>query len=123
MRYEVSSKALYNQLLYFRSLWALDKAAGAGAGAGGAKTNGAGGKDNSGGGGGIGGDEYSENSENSATAINANENEERIRAVKEWNRERFQTCWAVVEGYLKRCGRVWVQMDELFRFAWAEGRG
>lgn len=87
MGYEVSSKALYNQLLYFRSLWALDKAAGKKQGAG---------KDD------AEGDEDAD---------------EKIRAVKEWNRERFETCWAVVEGYLKRCGRVWVQMDELFRFA------
>lgn len=43
--------------------------------------------------------------------------EEKVRAVAEWNRDRFDTCAEVVEGYLKRCGRVWVQMDELFRFA------
>lgn len=42
---------------------------------------------------------------------------EKIKAVKEWNRERFGTCRGVVEGYLKKCGRVWVQMDGLFGFA------
>ena len=42
---------------------------------------------------------------------------EKIKAVAEWNRERFGTCRDVVEGYLKRCGRVWVQMDGLFGFA------
>lgn len=42
---------------------------------------------------------------------------EKIKAVKEWNRERFGTCMGVVEGYLKKCGRVWVQMDGLFGFA------
>lgn len=43
--------------------------------------------------------------------------EERVKAVAEWNRDRFGTCWDVVEGYLKKCGRVWVQMDGLFGFA------
>lgn len=42
---------------------------------------------------------------------------EKVRAVAEWNREKFGTCAGVVEGYLRRCGRVWVQMDELFGFA------
>ena len=42
---------------------------------------------------------------------------DKVRAVAEWNRERFGTCAGVVEGYLRRCGRVWVQMDELFGFA------
>ena len=45
------------------------------------------------------------------------EEKEKVRAVAEWNRERFGTCRGVVEGYLKRCGRVWVQMDGLFGFA------
>lgn len=42
---------------------------------------------------------------------------EKIKAVAEWNRERFGTCRDVVEEYLKKCGRVWVQMDGLFGFA------
>ena len=42
---------------------------------------------------------------------------EKVRVVKEMMRERFGTCRGVVEGYLKRCGRVWVQMDGLFGFA------
>jgi len=45
------------------------------------------------------------------------EEKEKVKAVAEWNRERFGTCRGVVEEYLKRCGRVWVQMDELFGFA------
>ncbi len=89
MGYEVSSKALYNQLLYFRGLWDLDKG-----GKKGRKVGGEGDRDTDGEG-----------------------DDEKIRAVREWNRERFETCWGVVEGYLKRCGRVWVQMDELFGFA------
>lgn len=93
MAYEVSSKALYNQLLYFRGLWDLDK---------GAKKRGG------------EGERGKEGKEGDAADVDA---DEKLRAVREWNRERFQTCWGVVEGYLKRCGRVWVQMDELFRFA------
>jgi len=45
------------------------------------------------------------------------EEREKVKAVAEWNRERFGTCRSVVEGYLKKCGRVWVQMDGLFGFA------
>lgn len=90
MDYGVTSKALYNQLLYFRGLWDLDK---------GVKKGGMSG--------GVGGEVGERNKES----------EEKVQAVREWNRERFQTCYGVVEGYLKRCGRVWVQMDELFGFA------
>lgn len=117
MGHEVSSKALYNQLLYFRSLWDLDKVGkrkgmvGAGASTGP-----------------VGGEGLNkgvhppqEGGDAKAKAEAEAETEEdidaKLRAVSEWNRERFHTCWAVVEGYLKRCGRVWVQMDELFRFA------
>ena len=42
---------------------------------------------------------------------------EKIKILREMMRERFGTCSDVVEGYLKRCGRVWVQMDALFGFA------
>lgn len=42
---------------------------------------------------------------------------EEVRALREWNRERFETVRAVVEGYEKKCGWVWVQMDSLFGFA------
>lgn len=85
MRYEYGEKALYNQLLYFRGLWDVDK------GAVGVKRGGA-----------VKGEEGEE---------------ERVRAVREWNRERFGTVRGVVEGYLGKCGRVWVQMDGLFGFA------
>ena len=104
MRYEVSSKALYNQLLYFRSLWALDdkKTAAAAAAVGGKETR-TEGKD---------GGKNNQDEEADDNSVH-----EKVNAMKEWNRERFQTCFGVVEAYLKRCGRVWVQMDELFRFA------
>ena len=42
---------------------------------------------------------------------------ERLKALREWNRERFATVKGVVEAYEKRCGWVWVQMDGLFAFA------
>ena len=90
MRYEYPERDLYNQLLYFRKLWDVDGAAGAGSAAGG---------------GGFG------------VKPESGEEREKVNAVKEWNRERFGTCTAVVEGYLGKCGRVWVQMEGLFGFA------
>ena len=67
MRYEYSEKDMYNQLLYLRDLWDVDKM-------------------------------------NSAVVKEEREGEEweKVKAVKEWNRERFGTCKGVVEGYLKR---------------------
>ena len=41
---------------------------------------------------------------------------ERILALAEHNRTRFGTVKAVVDGYLKKCGRQWVDMDTLFSF-------
>lgn len=74
---------MYNQLLYLRGLWDVEKV----------------------------GDDGMMKGEGEG------EEREKVKAVREWNRERFGTCRAVVEGYLKRCGRVWVQMDGLFGFA------
>ena len=42
---------------------------------------------------------------------------EKVKALAEWNRERFGTVRGVLEGYVRRCGWVWVQMDEVFAFA------
>ncbi|KAL8804819.1 MAG: hypothetical protein Q9182_002313 [Xanthomendoza sp. 2 TL-2023] len=44
------------------------------------------------------------------------EEKEKAVVVGGRNRERFETCRGVVEGYLAKCGRVWVQMDGLFGF-------
>ena len=56
--------------------------------------------------------------EGKALKIDRNgEEKEKVKAMAEWNRERFGTLKGVVEGYLKRCGRVWVQMDALFEYA------
>ena len=79
MRYEMSEKDMYNQLLYFRGLWDVEKDA--------------------------------------KKLKREGEESEKARAVTEWNRERFKTCEGVVEEYLAKCGRVWVQMDGLFGFA------
>ncbi|KAL8830656.1 MAG: hypothetical protein Q9191_001312 [Dirinaria sp. TL-2023a] len=89
MRYEYPERELYNQLLYFRKLWDVDGPALAA----GVK------KEEKEDGGGEG------------------EDREKVKAVREWNRERFGTCTNVVEGYLGKCGRVWVQMEALFGFA------
>lgn len=45
------------------------------------------------------------------------EDKEKVKALAEWNRERFETVKGVIEGYVKQCGWVWVQMDSLFGFA------
>lgn len=44
------------------------------------------------------------------------EEREKCKVVGERNRERWGTCAEVVDGYLAKCGRVWVQMDGLFGF-------
>ncbi|KAI1432293.1 hypothetical protein GGR50DRAFT_616126 [Xylaria sp. CBS 124048] len=90
MRYEYSERDIYNQLVYFASLWDVDKArtkAQSGA-------TGLGGSGNGG-------------------ALNAAE-QERINALAEQNRVRFDTVKGVVDKYLDKCGRQWVAMDTLF---------
>ncbi|EZF17186.1 hypothetical protein H112_05467 [Trichophyton rubrum D6] len=47
------------------------------------------------------------------------EKREAILALIAWNRARFDTVKSVVDGYLKKCGRQWVEMDVLFGFAMA----
>ncbi|CAG7960329.1 unnamed protein product [Penicillium olsonii] len=44
------------------------------------------------------------------------EKKDSIAALAEFNRTRFGTVKGVVDGYLKKCGRQWVEMDGLFRF-------
>ncbi|KAI0460476.1 hypothetical protein F5B21DRAFT_451939 [Xylaria acuta] len=90
MRYEYSERDIYNQLVYFASLWDVDKArAKAQSGATG-----------------LGG-------EGNAGALSAAE-QERIKALAEHNRTRFGTVKGVVDKYLDKCGRQWVAMDTLF---------
>ncbi|KAI0902126.1 hypothetical protein F4806DRAFT_445772 [Annulohypoxylon nitens] len=90
MRYEYSERDMYNQLVYFASLWDVDKArAKAASGA-----TGLGGKGNGG-------------------SLNAEERA-RVDALAEHNRKRFETVKSVVDKYLDKCGRQWVAMDTLF---------
>ena len=77
MSYEYSEKKMYNQLLYFASLWNV------------------------------------ENAKEKASK----EEREKVGILAEYNRKRFENPRKVVDGYLKKCGRVWVQMDSLFGFA------
>ncbi|KAF4213684.1 hypothetical protein CNMCM8980_009275 [Aspergillus fumigatiaffinis] len=44
------------------------------------------------------------------------EKKDSIAALVEFNRTRFGTIKGVMDGYLKKCGRQWVEMDALFRF-------
>ena len=81
MTYEYSEKQLYNQLLYFASLFDLDRA------------------------------------RTAAQKETSSEKKEKILALVEWNRTRFGTMKGVVDAYLKKCGRQWVEMDALFGFA------
>ncbi|KAI1492041.1 DNA polymerase [Biscogniauxia mediterranea] len=91
MRYEYRERDIYNQLQYFASLWDVDKAR---ARAASPATTGVGGSGNAG-------------------SLSAAERQ-RIDAIAEHNRARFDTVKAVVDRYLDKCGRQWVNMDTLF---------
>lgn len=80
MRYEYSEKAIYNQLLYFASLWDVEKAKEAAKEGGEVKTD----------------------------------VRDKVLAGAEYNKKRFGTVKGVVDGYLDKCGRQWVAMDNLF---------
>lgn len=80
MSYEYPEKQMYNQLLYFASLWDVDKARAA------------------------------------AQKEASGEKKDSVAALVEFNRVRFGTVKGVVDAYLKKCGRQWVEMDGLFRF-------
>lgn len=51
-----------------------------------------------------------------AAAKETGEKKDSLAALAEFNRIRFGTIKTVVDGYLKKCGRQWVEMDTLFRF-------
>lgn len=87
MRYEYTEKAIYNQLVYFASLWDVDRARTK------ATASVPGVSDDS-----------------SLTA----EQREKVLALAEHNRTRFTTVKGVVDKYLEKCGRQWVAMDTLF---------
>lgn len=82
MQYEYTEKKLYNQLLYFASLWDVEKS----------KTK--------------------AKSQKEYTDV-----KDRVAVLAETNKDMFGMVKAVVDGYLKKCGRQWVEMDSLFGFA------
>jgi len=93
MRYEMGERDVYNQLVYFGSLWDVDKA----------KALAEAGQIGGGGGGGKEGE-----------GVPAGEMKDRVLALAEQNRKRFETVKGVVDKYLDKCGRQWVAMDTLF---------
>lgn len=82
MGYEYSEKRIYNQLLYFATLWDVDKAK--------AKVK---------------------------SLKELEDVRERVVVLAESNRAMFGVVREVVEGYLRKCGRQWVDMGGLFGFA------
>lgn len=82
MRYEYTEKAIYNQLVYFASLFDVDRAKTKAASPGDQQLTG--------------------------------QDRDRILALAEHNRVRFETVRGVVNKYLDKCGRQWVAMDTLF---------
>ena len=93
MRYEMGERDVYNQLVYFGSLWDVDMA----------KALAEAGQIGGGGGGGKEGE-----------GVPAGEMKDRVLALAEQNRKRFETVKGVVDKYLDKCGRQWVAMDTLF---------
>ncbi|KAH7354100.1 DNA polymerase [Plectosphaerella cucumerina] len=92
MRYDYTEKAIYNQLVYYASLWDVDKAREK-VSAPNARAPGA-------------GDE--------ASGKLSQQDRDKILALAEHNRVRFGTVKGVVDKYLEKCGRQWVAMDTLF---------
>ena len=85
--YTVSEKDMWNQLLYYKSLFDVERVSKEAGGVNGVKVEGAGAK------------------------------REKMKVLAEVNRERFGTLQGVVDRWLERNGRQWVQMDSLFAFA------
>jgi DNA polymerase alpha subunit A len=53
-----------------------------------------------------------------AKSLKENESvKDRVMVLAETNKASFAAIKGVVDAYLKRCGRSWVQMDSLFGFA------
>ena len=82
MTYEYPEKQIYNQLLYYASLWDVEKA-----------------------------------KKKAREMKDENEIKERIVVLAEANRSAFESIKSVVDSYLRKCGRQWVEMDSLFSFA------
>ena len=97
MRFEYSERELYNQLLYLRNIFDVDR---------GVEMDW---NDDLG-----GGADEKVNGKLEGISEGAEEN---LKALREHNRVRFTSAKKVVDGYLAKCGRVWVQMDGIFGFA------
>ncbi len=91
MHYEYTEKMMYNQLLYFASLWDVEKAK--------LKAK---------------GQDRGELGVIDGGDFELTDIAERVMALAEHNRARFGTLKVVVEKYLDKCGRQWVAMDSLF---------
>ncbi|KAJ2906769.1 putative dna polymerase alpha catalytic subunit protein [Zalerion maritima] len=97
MHWEMGEREAYNQLVYFSSLFDVEKAREA-----------------------VGGS--SKDAAATAREVEVDDGHggkmmverERVLALAEQNRARFGTVRGAVEAYLKKCGRQWVQMDMLF---------
>jgi len=96
MRYEITERDIYNQLVYYASLWDVEKAR---AKAGRAP---------------VATVPSAEESDAAASSVSLEERKEKILALAEHNRVRFGTVKGVVDKYLDKCGRQWVAMDTLF---------
>jgi DNA polymerase alpha subunit A len=82
MHYEIKERDVWNQLLYFQSLFDVERMAK---------------------------DDVAKGEEEAKR--------EKMKVLVEVNRERFGTLKGVVDRWLERNGRQWVQMDSLFAFA------
>ncbi|KAK4650824.1 DNA-directed DNA polymerase alpha catalytic subunit pol1 [Podospora pseudocomata] len=87
MRWEFGERDMYNQLVYFASLFDVDKAKEK------ATSRATGGE---------------------TGEVVTGETRERVMVMAEHNRVRFGTVKGVVDRYLDKCGRQWVAMDALF---------
>ncbi|KAL2181996.1 uncharacterized protein P884DRAFT_326603 [Thermothelomyces heterothallicus CBS 202.75] len=86
MRYEMSERDVYNQLLYFASLWDVDRAL----------------------------ERVSASADGGGEALPPGELRDNMLVLADRNRARFSTVKGVVDKYLEKCGRQWVAMDTLF---------
>ena len=109
---EYGEKMLYEQLLFLQALFDVDRArekvASAGGGGGGV--------------GKIGGDRKAATRGDTLVgsdddASTAEHRIEKINALAEINRQRFDVTKNTVTRYLEKSGRLWVAMDGLFGFA------
>ncbi|RMZ92711.1 hypothetical protein DV736_g8, partial [Chaetothyriales sp. CBS 134916] len=89
MAWEYGEKKLYNQLLYWDGLWDAEKTK----------------------------RKVKEGKGEEDFGRWSNEDKERVLVLVEANREMMEMIKAVVDSYLRKCGRQWVEMDTLFRYA------